>query len=243
MSNSRLLLFRASPRANIPDVEALNRANEKECDVLYVRYAFEFDAYQFARDYFLDHKEYTHLVIATDDIIVKPEHIRQLKKDLKMHPFPVIGGMMNVDQQEYNDQWGNLNICQTLGLQDRKLRSYDWYKRNTLPVEDIFQVKFNGFALLAIRRDVIELFPFNTDSVFKGTGVNFGASLDFVFCWYCHEHRWVENGEDKMSIPIYVDQRIDMQHLRISGTHQAGERKKEVWLNDKLIQFGLNPIV
>lgn len=239
---TKLLLFRGSPRANIPDVEVWNRKNEKECDVLYVRYAFEHDAYQWARDYFLEHKEYDYLLIATDDIIVKPEHIRQIKKDLKIRlspqneefrSFAVISGMMNVDQQEYNDQWGNLNICHELAFKDRKLRYYSWIKRNELPTPDIFPVGFAGFGLTAIRRNIIEKIPFHTDSVFKGTGVASGASLDLVFCWYCYEY----------GVPIVVDQRIDMQHLRISGTHQAGERKKEVWLNDKLIQFGLNPIV
>lgn len=239
---TKLLFFRASPRANIKDVEIWNHKNEKECDTLYVRYAFEHDAYKFARDYFLNHKEYDYLVLATDDIIVKPEHIRQIKEDLKLHPFPVIGGMMNVDQQEYNDQWGNLNICQALGLKDRRLRQYDWYKRNTLPKEDIFNVKFNGFALLAIRRDIVELFPFHSDGIFRGTGIEFGASLDFVFCYYCHDHEWVDKGESKKSIPIYVDQRIDMQHLRISGQSQAGERQKEIWLNDKMLQYGLNSL-
>ena len=232
----KLLLFRGSPRANIPDVEIQNRDNEKECDVLYVRYAFEFDAYKFARDYFLS-KDYDYLLIATDDIVVKPEHIRQIKEDLKIklspkdeefRSFAVISGMMNVDQQEYDDQWGNLNICPVLAFKDRKLRYYDWYKRNTLPKDDIFQVAFAGFGLTAIRRDIVEKIPFHTDSVFKGTGVDTGASLDLVFCWYCYEY----------GIPIVVDQRIDMQHLRISGQSQAGERKKEIWLNDKMIQFG-----
>lgn len=224
----KLLLFRGSPRSNIEEVESYNRENEKECDVLYVRYAFEFVAYQFARNYFLDHKEYDYLLIATDDIVVKPEHIRQIKKDLEIHKFPVISGMMNVDQQEYQDQWGNLNICYELAMQNRKLRYYSWIKRNELPIEDIFEVKFAGFGLTAIRRDMVELLPFHTDSVFKGTGIESGASLDLVFCWYCYEK----------GIPVYVDQRIDMKHLRISGTHQAGERKKEIWLNDKMIQFG-----
>ncbi len=238
----KFLLFRGSPRANIPDVEKWNRENEKECDVLYVRYAFEFDAYKYARDYFLDHKEYDYLLLATDDIVVKPEHIRQLKKDIEDFTFPVIGGMMNVDEEEYMDQWGNLNICYELALKDRRLRHYINIKRNELPKEDIFQVKFNGFALLAIRRDIVELFPFHSDGIFRGTGVSFGASLDFVFCWYCHEHRWTEKGVEKMSIPIYVDQRIDMQHLRKSGKSQAEERKPEVWLNDKMLHIGLNPL-
>lgn len=237
----KLLLFRGSPRSNIPEVEIWNRENENECDVLYVRYAFEFNAYKFARDYFLDHKEYDYLLIATDDIIVKPEHIRQIIEDLKIRlspeneefrSFAVISGMMNVDQQEYDDQWGNLNVCYEIAMKDRKSRYYSWIKRNELPNDDIFAVKFAGFGLTAVRRDIIEKIPFHTDSVFKATGVESGASLDLVFCWYCHEY----------GIPIVVDQRIDMQHLRISGTHQAGERMKEIWLNDKMLQFGLNSI-
>ena len=233
----KLLLFRATPRDNIPDVMVENEKLLKYCDLLEVKFAFEFDAYKYARDYFLEHTEYDYLVLATDDIIVKPEHIKGIKdnvtgrfnKDDTPYFFPVISGMMNVDQQEYNDQWGNLNICYELGLKDRKLRSYNWIKRNGLPKEDIFQVKFAGFGLTAIRRDIVEMFPFNSDGVFRGTGVEFGASLDFVFCWYCHE----------AGVPIYVDQRIDMQHLRISGEIQSGTREKEVWLNGKLLHMGL----
>ncbi|UVF62440.1 glycosyltransferase [Nitrososphaeria virus YSH_922147] len=226
------LFFRASPRGNIEEVERHNSENEKICDVLYVRYAFEFDAYKFARDYFLEHEEYDYFIIATDDIVVKPEHLIQLLKDLDDDEKPVLSGMMNVDQHEYNLENGNLNICQCLALKDRKLRQYDWMKRRDLPSDNIFQMKFSGFPLMAIRRDVVSLTPFAADGVFKGKDMKFGASLDFVFCWFCHE----------MGIPIFVDKRIDMQHLRTSGIHQAGERKKEVWLNDRMIQFGLNPI-
>ena len=227
---TKLLLFRGSPRSNIEEVENENPGIMKECDILNVRYCFEFDAYKWARDYFLEHKEYDYFVIATDDIIVKPEHIIQLKEDLKEFKFAVISGMMNVDEKDYPD--GNLNICSCLALRDKKLRHYDWLDLTRLPKDDIFQVKFSGFPLMAIRRDIVEMFPFATDSIFKGKGMQFGASLDFVFCWYCHEY----------GIPIYVDKRIFMHHLRTHGKHQAGERKKEIWLNDKIIQRGMNPL-
>lgn len=227
---SKLLLFRGSPRSNIDEVESYNRENEKECDNLYVRYCFEFDAYKWARDYFLEHKEYDYLVIATDDIVVKPEHIIQLKEDLNEFKFAVISGMMNVEETDYPN--GNLNICSCLALKDKKLRQYDWLDKTRLPKDNIFQVKFSGFPLMAIRRDIIEMFPFATDIIFKGKGMQFGASLDFVFCWNCHEY----------GIPVYVDQRIMMHHLRNHGTHQAGERKREIWLNDKMIQFDMNPL-
>jgi hypothetical protein len=226
----KLLLFRGSPRSNIEEVENENPKIMKECDILNVRYCFEFDAYKWARDYFLSHKEYDYLIIATDDIIVKAEHIRQLKEDLKEFKFAVISGMMNVDEKDYPN--GNLNICSVLALKDKKLRHYDWLDLTRLPKDDIFLVKFAGFGLTAIRRDIVEMFPFATDSIFKGKGMQFGASLDFVFCWYCHEY----------NVPIYVDKRIFMHHLRTHGKHQAGERKKEIWLNDKMIQFGMNPL-
>lgn len=220
--SSDILLFRGSPRSNIEEVEKYNPSLMKECDVLNIRYMQEIPAYRNARTYFLENN-YDYLLIATDDIVVKPEHIKQIKKDIDS--YAVISGMMNVDQHEYMKDDGNLNICQTLGLKDRKLRSYDWYKRNTLPTDDIFPVKFAGFGLTAIRKDVVEKIEFWGDGLFTGKGMKFGASLDFVFCWNCHEN----------NIPIFVDKRIDMQHLRTSGFHQVGKRDTEAWLNDKLL--------
>lgn len=218
----KLLLFRGSPRSNIPEVER----EKLPCDVLNVRFMQEIPAYKLARKWFLEHEEYDYFAIATDDIVVKPEHIMQLQKDLEDN-YQVISGMMNVDQHEYMQEDGNLNICIELALKDRKLRSYNWIKRNTLPDKDIFQVKFAGFGLTAIRRDVIEKIEFAGDGVFKGKGMEFGASLDFVFCWNCHEN----------NIPVYVDKRIDMKHLRISGSHRVGEISPQIWFNDVLIKM------
>jgi len=220
---SKLLLFRGSPRSNIDEVECHNINLMKECDVLNIRYMQEIPAYRNARSYFLEN-DYDYLLIATDDIIVKPEHIRQIKEDIK-DGYEVISGMMNVDQHEYLKEDGNINICQALALKDRKLRVYDWYKRNTLPDKDIFPVKFAGFGLTAIRRDIIEKIEFWGDGIFRDKGMKFGASLDFVFCWNCHE----------LGIPIFADKRIDMQHLRTSGRHQVGERPTEAWINDRLL--------
>jgi hypothetical protein len=219
----KLLLFRGSPRSNIPEVETWN--DKLPCDVLNIRYMQEIPAYWRARKEFLN-GDWDYLLIATDDIILKPEHIEQIQKDVDDNPYPVISGMMNVDQHEYMQENGNLNICNALALKDRKLRYYDWYKRNTIPSKTIFQVKFAGFGLTAIRRDIVEQIEFGGDGIFKGKGMMFGASLDFVFCWNCHEK----------NIHIFVDKRIDMHHMRTSGTHQVGIRKPEIWLNDKLLE-------
>ena len=206
-----LLLARCSPRSDIVEVEQENA--KLPCDKLIPRYYFEYEAYRTVRNFFLKQKDYTHLVLATDDIVVKPEHIIQLQKDLEEKDYPVLCGLMNVDQDEYMKDNGNLNISLELALKDRKLRHYTWIKRKDLPKDDIFLVKFNGFALMAIRRDIVEKTPFATDGIFRLKGAECGASVDFVFCWFCHDN----------NIPVYVDRRIDMQHLRAMGRIKHGE--------------------
>lgn len=221
----KILLGRASPRANIPQVEDEN--SKINCDKLLVQFYSEIPAYKIMRDYFLAH-DYDYLVLATDDIVVKPEHIERLKQSLEVSGLPVLSGMMNVDQHEYLKEDGNLNISYELGLKDKKLRSYNWIKRNEIPDKDFIQVKFAGFGLTAIRRDIIERYEFAGDGIFKGKGMSFGASLDFVFCWWAHENQ----------VPVWVDTKIDMQHLRTSGTHRVGEKSPRVWF----VEYGKDPV-
>lgn len=170
------------------------------------------------RDYFLSHKEYTHLVIATDDIVVKPEHITQLQKDLEEHDYPVLSGIMNVDL----DDKVFVNICQTMPTKQRKGRKYNQYTRDTLPDENIFQVGFSGFPLMAIRRDIVEQFEFRGDRVWQGLSSDRGASYDLVFCWDCKDS----------NIPIFVDKRIDMLHLRTKGGLVINDKdaRTQIWI-------------
>jgi len=167
------------------------------------------------RNYFLKHKEFTHLVLATDDIVVKPIHLHQLEKELTRHDYPVLSGLMNVDL----DDKEFVNLSMSLPLKKRRLRQYSWMTRSEIFVkEDIFQVAFSGFPLMAIRRDIVEKIPFDADRVFEGLPPDRGASLDFVFCWYCQEH----------DIPIMVDKRIDLLHLRTKGGLMLNNKHKKV---------------
>ena len=108
--------------------------------------------------------------------------------------------MMNVDQRDEI----NVNITRDLPNKPRRERIWRWITRSTLPKENIFQVAFAGFALTAIKREIIEDYIFAADKSLVGMEVHRGASLDFVFAWHCKEH----------DIPIYCDKRIDMRHLR-----------------------------
>lgn len=201
LNKVNLLLFRGSPRSNIEEVERWNA--KLPCDKLLVRHTGEFLAYQIARAFFIKHTEYTHFVIATDDIIVKPSNIKILQKDLEEHDFPVLSGYMNVNQ----DDWQNMNLCVTLPSKARSGRKYVWMQEDDIPDEMFIEVAFSGFPLMAIRRDVIESYPvFAADKSMEGMAVNRGASLDLTFCWHCHG-----------KYPITVDTGIKMRHLRKSG--------------------------
>lgn len=212
MNKVNLLLGRGSPRNYIPAVEENNPL--LPCDRLIVKYYLEYPAYKIMRDYFLDHKEYTHLVLATDDIVVLPEHIEQLQKDLKKEDYPILSGIINVDL----DDEKYINVCLDMPSKQRSGRKYKWMTRNILPEWDIFQVDFSGFPLMAIRRDVVEQTEFKCDRIYQGLPANRGASVDLVFCWECKENR----------IPIHVDQMIDMVHLRTKGGIMLGDKTKEV---------------
>lgn len=211
----KLLLARGSPRCYIPAVEENNP--KLPCDRLIVKYFPEWHAYQIMRNFFLQRKEYTHLVLATDDIVVTPKDIQQLSRDLSRCDYPVLSGLMNVDL----DDQVFVNLSMSLPMKDRKLRKYSWMTRDEVFVkEDIFQVAFSGFPLMAIRRDVVEKLSFDADKVFQGLPPHRGASLDFVFCWYCSER----------NIPIMVDKRIDLLHLRTSGGLEVNKKEKKVEL-------------
>jgi len=165
------------------------------------------------RNFFLKNEQYTHLLLATDDIVVKPIHIHQILRNLKTFDYPVLSGLMNVDL----DDEVFVNLTMSLPMKNRRLRQYSWMTRRELFVkEDIFQVAFSGFPLMCIRRDIVKRIPFDADRVFEGKPPENGASLDFVYAWYCEEH----------NVPVMVDKRIDLLHLRTKGGLMLNSKRK-----------------
>ena len=72
----------------------------------------------------------------------------------------------------------------------------------------IFRVAFAGFGLTAIHREIVKQIQFSGDGLWRGTNRDKGASLDLVLGYDCRD----------LNIPIFVDRRIKMQHLRLHGT-------------------------
>lgn len=134
----RVLIGIPSPR-DIPEfIEATVKIDD---DKLWVKYYDEYTAYRYIRQFFLKHKEYTHLCLLPDDLIVKVEQYEKLRDNAE--GFHVLSGVFNSDF-----------------LNQNKLTHYPEGDK------DIIQVEAEGFGCCFIRRDVIEKITFDARASF-----------------------------------------------------------------------------
>lgn len=194
------------------------------CDIYVVKYKPEWDAYFEIREFFLVHKEYTHLAIASDDVLVKPVHIRKIIADIKEHDPEVISGMMNVNQDDLEIM--NITPKGQIPNPDNSKRKYDWMKKSELKGKGIIEVGFNGFALTVIRRNVVEQIPFDSDGPWNGMDNRSRGSLDVAFGWHCHE----------LGIKQLVDTDINIMHLRREGVNMVGKRQPDWYFRSRFSQ-------
>ena len=197
----RPLIGIPSPR-DIPEFK--EHIDKLRVDKLWLKYQRELDAYTKMREYFLKHKQYTHLIPVPDDLIVKQYDLTRLLTAIRRRDYPVISGICNIDSKPENK--GKYNICDVRHLPsvEPHLRQYVWMTTRSKLIRkgQPFRVSFMGFALPAIRRDVIEKIPFRNDGY---------CCLDTMFCWDCAQAK----------IPIFVDPKINMFHMKISdGNYQ-----------------------
>jgi hypothetical protein len=175
------LICSPSPR-DIPEVRAA--WDTIHCDRYLAKYFDEKQAYEILRDYFLDNKEYTHMVICPDDLVVTKEVFDTLMKNVTMFDFPVLAGICNLDWQ----QMDTYSCCQ-------QVSGFQFFKDKDLHGE-IIRVGHEAFACSWIRRDVIEQIELN--------GVNEGHHFDWAFSLECA----------KRMVPIHVDTSAKMLHLK-----------------------------
>lgn len=213
------LLFACPSPRDIPQV--LDEHPLLPCDVYVVKYEPEWQAYFQIREFFLGHKEYTHLAIACDDVVVKPNHIRRIIRDLELFDYEVMSGMMNVEQ----DDLETLNITpkENIVKPRHEERVYQWLKKKDVIGKGIIEVGFSGFPLMVIRRNIVSEIPFDSDGAFNGGDVASAGSLDVVFCKACHDK----------GIPIMVDTDILLLHMRRSGVSYVGVKHPDWYFRSK----------
>jgi len=233
------LLCSPSPR-NIPEVLEAHR--RLPYDKLYAKYFIEGDAYWHLRNFFLKSKEYTHMILIPDDLVVLPQDMEQLWYDLQEYDYPILSGMCNVDLDTMRDYF---SITENLPHPVRPLKKVDdperrrwwgwrwyaWFNSEMIKKEQIrqaamtgyrhpiFRVMHSGFALQCLRRDVVEKISFVTDAADNAMPQAECSSVDIMFSNSCA----------LANIAIMVDPRIKMLHLRHGGPVEIELGDSEIW--------------
>lgn len=216
----KLLLAVTCPRDNIEEVS--KQWPELPCDKLLIKFLPEYQVYGIMRNYFLyEDGDWTHLVISSDDLVVKKENIEWLLEVLEQQDLPVVSGVCNIDETDFD----LLNITPPHNIPEAKTpyleRKYEFMRDSQINQNNLdhqlVRVGFSGFPLMAIRRDIIEKIPFETDAEAMQKPIEYGQSTDLIFCYRCMEE----------GIPIYADTKNFMKHLRLSGEIQVGKKPSD----------------
>lgn len=188
-------------------------------DKLWVKYFFpEIVAYHNIRREFLQHKEYTHLVIIPDDLLITQEKLDLLLDDFNHitgSEDTVISGYCNVDTTRFKDC---SNVCLSQVSVNRSQRIYSWITLQDFqdwrkeadynkPLENLMYVGFAGFTCMVIPRKIIEHREFRNDSA-SGHDSD-GCCVDTMFCSHILEENY----------KILVDIRCDFHHMKIADNN------------------------
>lgn len=147
-----------NPLIFIPSIRKIPRVmeswNEIQYDKLLVRMMLEPKAYKTGRDFFLEHEEYTHIVIAPDDMVLDYDSFMTLKRDVEEYEFSNIAGIANLGQDD-----PDIYSCKPIGIPLDQQTKGSYYERDNTP-DHIFTVGFTGFACQFIERELVKKLSF-----------------------------------------------------------------------------------
>jgi len=202
------LICSASPR-DIPEVkEALEKIR---CDRVLAKYYTEIEAYAHLREFFLAHKEYSHMVLCPDDLVVTSQAFEAMRRDVEaglilggQNRFRVLSAMCNVvwnlPKLTFNMKGDNhIDFCDL----EQVVTLARYLDRPILQVKDCY------FSCTWIRREVVEKVSFDGLPAEEGCkcfncmhGVK-RHSIDYAFAQECN----------KRDIMMFVDTRVRLKHL------------------------------
>jgi hypothetical protein len=169
-------------------------------DKVWIKYCEEPEAIMRAFEYFFEHKEYTHMILHSDDAVPDYESIAQLIADDEKYDFPVVSGVIKFDKVK-NEDWLAITIeSSPIGVSLKTLPS------SILELKSIIRVWFQGMALMMIRRDVAE----------KICPIILHRNIDGVAKYIITPHGDLASAIalDQLGIPQYTDLRVWYWHFR-----------------------------
>lgn len=162
----------------------------------------EADAYYSLRLWFLMHPEYSHLCLCPDDVLFTEKEIQTLIEDIEKFNPPVITGFSNIN---LTDQINDVTLSLYPEPMERAARQYQLLtKQDLTKMPRYFQVKWQGFSLTTIRRDIVERIEFDDDAKWNGLKYAQGCCLDTNFSYQCNIR----------GIPMICDKQVEIIHLR-----------------------------
>ena len=182
------------------------------CDRLLLKNYWHMDLHPIARNFFLEHPEYTHYVVLAEDVIVTPDMVGLLIDDIENNDFPVIAGILNVD---FTHDTASISFrdLRKIVVRSREVYKHPSFKPIVLKQYGFpfFEVKFQGNALVSYRRDVFKKLSFKPyryvkDAVrlnYFGCDKPFGIMFDLQQCLDLLN----------LGIPIIVDVRLMVMHF------------------------------
>jgi hypothetical protein len=190
--NPKLLIFSPSPR-NDPEFE------ERMALVLHDKYWMKYHSYDLhpynkARNFFLNHKEYTHFAICPDDLMITPEGVDKLWQSAQT--LKVIMGTCNVEPASTE-----LAMTRNLPSKERGGRIYDFFSETDVNGK-IIQVDWCGTPFAIFQRSVIEKLTFDGDRKWNKNKTAF--AYDVIIA---HDLK-------AMKIKINVDTSVKFYHKR-----------------------------
>ena len=187
------------------------------CDKFIVNYTPYPHPHNLAREFFLEHKEYTHLIVQPQDLLITKKDYQALIKRLEKKDYDVLSAVCNVEREGHpnHHKWA---VCKKIPSMDRGQRYYNWIPETDKKL-GILQVEFQGMVMAAISRRIIERKTIEGEWFFKGTthsGIGqFLAAPDLTFCHCCKD----------AGIPIYADTDIRLIHYSNHKPNLVGKKK------------------
>ncbi len=207
------LLFCPSVR-NIPEV--IKSWNGISYDKYIVKMKPEPEAYKDGRDFFLEHKEYTHPVICPDDLVIYYDPFMKLVRETEEYNFSNLCGISNLDEDR-----PDLYCCKPLGMSPKtKGHNIDKEYADKLKGK-IIQVGFTGFSCQFLDRELVKKLSF--------TGLdNTPNNLD----------QQMANELNELHVPMIVDFDAYFWHMRKAQLANVKE-----WKNNPVKPKGYNILV
>jgi hypothetical protein len=200
-------------------------------DKLLVKYYNHEEAFQIIRKFFLEHNEYTHLLIYAEDVLATPDAVKLLIKDAEEYNYPVVTAWFNFD---FKHDWIAISTKDLSRERIVLAEQYSFLKPTDMLFYDspFMEVTFTGMPLTLIRRNVVEKVTFKpysyTHDKILGTYMKRGTMFDLQFCLECKQ----------LGIPIMLDERVFAVHFGDTRRFiNLANKKKEVEFIKALEQY------